>query len=420
MVSTRLFAVALLSVLIAAFCPESRAESNWPVWRGPHGNGHSLETGLPAEWSAQSVLWKQPLPGEGQSSPVIWGERIFLTSALEGGRKRVVLCCDRRTGKILWEQVAWSGDDVEPIHKMNSYASATCATDGEHIYAFFGRGGGLFCYTVDGKPLWRKPLGEFAGPWGTAASPMLVDNLVIQNCDADENALLIAFDRETGEEVWSAEREDFRGWSTPVLIETAGRRELVLNGHTGAKAYAPATGQELWHSPAGRGRGSPTVAFANGLLHFVEGRRGGTIYAVHPGGNGDVAATHRLWSQPRRGGRDLPSPLVIGKHVLVATMDGILHCYESPTGEVLWRQRLPGTYSASPVSYDGLAFFLNEDGQTAVLKPGETPRILHRNRLDAETGEIFRASITPLGGKLFIRSNRALYCIEGTKTTAAK
>ena len=419
MVFIRSIQIILVSLCLFGSFSSSFADSNWPSWRGPRGDGHSLEKGLPVEWSPRSVVWKKTLNGEGQSSPTIWGKRIFLTSALEQGRNRLVMCLDRTNGKILWERLAWTGSP-ERIHAMNSWATPTGVTDGEFVFAFFGKGGGLFCYTVDGKPVWQKNLGEFVSPWGTAACPVLVGNLVIQNCDADENAFLAAFEKATGKQVWRTKREDFRGWSTPVLIHVNGRDELVMNGQTGAHAYDPATGKQLWNCSTKIGRGSPTVTPGNGLLHVVEGKKEGTIYAVRPGGNGDVTNTHRVWSRQQGAGRHLPSPLVFGNYLHVVTRGGVLTCYESSTGKLLWKTRLNGTYSGSPVAYNGLIFFLNEDGETAVLKPGNKPNLVHRNRLGNQVGEIFRASITPSGGQIFIRSNKVLYCLGSLKTTAAK
>jgi outer membrane protein assembly factor BamB len=287
---TRLaFVPAALVVLFAVSAVE--AEGDWPRWRGPQGDGHSRETGLRVEWSKDSVTWKTRLKGEGHSSPVVQGERIFLTTALDEGRQRMVVCLDRNDGRILWEQIAWTGEP-EPTHKMTGWAAATCVTDGERVYAFFGRGG-LHCYTVDGEHVWSKDLGVFEGPWGTAASPVIVGDLVIQNCDADRDAYIIALDKRTGRVVWKTDREDYRGWSTPVLIQADERDELVLNGHTGVRAYDPETGRELWYCAGFAGRGEPTATPAHGLLYMVNGLRG-NVYAVRPGGNGTVTTTHRV------------------------------------------------------------------------------------------------------------------------------
>jgi outer membrane protein assembly factor BamB len=393
-----------------ALLSQAPPNSAWPGWRGPAADGHSAEQDLPQRWTEESVEWKTPLKGAGQSSPVIWGERIFLTTALEKGRQRVVLCIDRRTGKIVWEKTAWIGEP-EPSHAMNGWASATCAVDGERVYAFFGRGGGLHCFSADGTPAWSKDLGRFEGPWGTAASPVLAGDLVIQNCDSDKDARLVAFNRKTGEEVWSAAREPNRGWSTPVLIDTGTRKELVLNGHTGVIAYAPETGKELWICRCPAGRGEPTVTPAGGMLYVSNGLSGAGVYAIRPGGSGDVTATHRVW-MTKSGERDTPSPVVIGDTVLVMSLrPDLLSAYEAATGKNFWRIRVGGQSSSSPVSYGGLAFAVLESGETIVVDPKSEERIIARNRVNPAPGEVFRASLTPSDGQIFLRSDRTLYCI---------
>lgn len=409
--------ILVLSVWLA-FSKPAQAEKNWPRWRGPHQTGHAKEEGLPTTWDNRSVAWKVDLPGRGQSSPIIWGERIFLTSALENGRQRVVFCVNRSDGRILWKRIAWTGQP-EPSHRMNGWASSTCVTDGERVYAFFGRGGGLFCYTVDGELLWRKDLGYFEGPWGTAACPVLVRDMVIQNCDSEKDAYIIALDKRTGEEVWKTQRDDARGWSTPILIEAGGREELVINGDTGVRAYNPDTGDEYWFCKSFNGRGTPTITPVGDLLVAVNGKPG-PIYAIRPGGNGDVTNTHMAWQTQRGGGRDLPSPIVIDHYVLVSNMKGILTCYDGRNGKELWKGRLGGNsnVSAAPITYGGLAFFHNEAGETFVVRPGEKMNVVARNTVDAAQDEIFRASITPSDGQIFLRSDRVLYCIG--KQTAAQ
>ena len=367
------------------------------------------------------MAWQVDLPGdEGQSSPVIWGDRIFLTSSDKRGAERLVYCLSRKNGELLWKHTVWKGDP-EDTHKMNGWASSSCTTDGNMVYAFFGKGG-LHAFTVEGKPAWSKDLGSFEGPWGTAACPIIVGNLLIQNCDADVNARMIAFDKTTGKEVWTADRHEYRGWSTPLLLDVQGKngqahQELVINGHTGARGYDPKSGKELWSAEVGRGRGTPTVTpDADGKNVFViPGRSPGVLYSVGLGGTGKVNDSHLNWVKNRGGGRDLSSPVVIGDYVMAITMNGILFCNDAKTGEELWKARIGGNFSASPVAWRGHAFFVSETGETVVIKPGKSANIVSRNVVPTTREEIVRASLTPTRGQVFLRSTKVLYCIDTEK-----
>jgi outer membrane protein assembly factor BamB len=403
---------AFLIVLSAGFligfvATDLAAESNWPQWRGPHGDGHSVAEKVPVRWDRANVAWKTPLRGRGHSSPVVCNARIFLTSALDDGRKRIVFCIDERDGSLLWEHTAWSGEP-EKIHQMNSWASATCATDGEIVVAFFGKAG-LHAYSLAGQPLWSRDLGPFEGPWGVAACPVIVGDLVIQNGDADEDPFIVGVNKRTGETVWKTERDGPRGWSTPIVIESGGRTEMVLNGHTGVTAYDPVSGKKLWFCKSFNGRGEPTITPAGSLLCAVNGLSG-DIYAIRPGGEGDVTATRMAWHTPRRGGRDTPSPIAIDRYIIVADMKGIATCYDAQSGAEVWKERICDTISSSPVAVGGLAYFQDEKGETVVLKPGPTLDVVARNSFGAEN-EIFRASLVPLDSKLLSRSQTTLYCI---------
>ncbi len=403
----RLFIPALL----LCFTIGSRvpAEDNWPRLGGPSGSSHTTETGLPLQWTADQVQWKSELPGFGQSAPCIWGDQIFLTAALDGGRQRIVFAVDRDSGRILWKDVCWTGEP-EPSHVMNGHASSTCATNGKVVIAFFGRGG-LHGYSLDGKRLWSRDLGQFEGPWGTAASPIFYGDVVIQNCDSESpESSLLAVDWKTGETVWQIARQLVRGWSTPVLIKTPEREELILNSQIGVRAYDPKTGKELWWCEGFNGRGEPIPAYAHGLLYSLNGQPG-DIYCVRPGGSGNVTATHRVWNTKRRAGRDLPSPVVIGDYVLGCSMAGVLVCYRATDGEELWKERIGPKFSASPLVAEGHAYFQNEEGGTVVIEPGPELKIVAESKLDSESDELFRSQIVPSQGKLFIRSNKFLYCI---------
>ena len=406
---SRLTALACLACSALTSFDTALAYSNWPRWRGPNQDGHSTETGFPRKWSPSDVKWKTPLPGAGQSSPIIWGEQLFLTAALDQGAERVALCVDRNTGDIVWQTSLWKGRP-EDSHVMNGWASSTCVTDGERVWCFFGQGGVLFCLNMDGKQIWNRDLGEFPGPWGTAASPILIDNILIQNCDSDDKGFLLAVDKLTCDTLWTAQREQQRGWSTPILIEAAGRRELVVQGHTGIRAYDPANGEEFWRVSGTKGRGTPTVTPANGLVYVIPGR-GPSLFAVKPGGEGDVTASNVVWNQPRKG-RDLPSPIIVGNYLLAMSMQGgILTCYNATTGQQLWAERIGGTVTASPIADDGLVAFIEDGVEAIVVEPADTLKIVSRCNLQTGYEEIFRASITPSGGQFFIRSTKNLYCI---------
>lgn len=387
----------------------ARQQLNWPRWRGPAGTGVSSATDLPVKWDNSNVRWKTELIGQGQSSPVVWGDQIFLTAATEGGRNRVVMCLARDSGKVVWSDLAWTGEP-EPTHKMNMFASATCATDGERLVAFFGRGG-LHCYDLAGQKLWSRDLGRFEGPWGTGASPLIYGDLVIQNCDAEDKASIVGVDIRTGKTVWETRRERLRGWSSPLLVETEPRVEVVVNGERGVNAYDPLTGKELWFCKGDRGRGSPTVTRFDDILITVSGRPG-AMFAMKPGGSGTVNATHEVWRTIRKGGRDLPSPIVVGKYLVVVSLrPGLATCYDAATGKELDRARLEGNFSASPLAANGLSYIPNEAGDVFVLKPGAKLELVATNKIDATDSEIFRASITPSKSELLLRSDRMLYCV---------
>jgi outer membrane protein assembly factor BamB len=407
----------LLAILLFSRAPSQliHAESHWPRFRGPDGSGHYQAENLPTRWDAGDVKWRTELVGEGHSSACIWNDRIFLTAARRtdaGEVERLVMGIDAGDGRIIWQQSASVGA-AEPLHGMNSFATATCASDGERVVAFFGRGG-IHCYDMGGKRLWSHDLGTFPGPWGTGASPIIVDDLVIQNCDAAGEAHLTAFDKRTGETVWRTERGNLPrgGWNTPFVIDLGPRRELILNGEYGVRGYDPATGTEHWFCRGFNGRGTPTPAFGHGKLFVISGKPG-DVYAVQPGGEGDVTESRMAWHTRRGGGRDLSSPILMGDHLFVVNMMGIGTCYDSTSGKELWQARLDGRFSASPIAADGLIYIQNEAGKTFVIKPDSAKLdIVAQNALGATEGEFFRSTLAPSAGRLYLRSNRAVYCVE--------
>ncbi len=391
------------------------AEDNWYQFRGPTGRGHSAEKEVPATWSADSVEWSVDLPGVGQSSPVNWGDKVFLTSSENEGEIRLVICLDLNSGKEIWKK-SIPCERPEMSHKMNGHATPTCATDGERVFAFFGPAG-LHCYDMDGNPLWNQQLGDFPGDWGVAASPILVGDLVVQNCDREGPSRLVAFDKKTGAIKWDTQRttKPKGGWSTPIVIEHKGKKELVLNGEFGVDGYDPETGRELWFCKGFTGRGTPVPDYSNGALFVVNGKPG-DLYAVTSGGSGDVTATHLLWHQSKKGGRDLPSPAVVGNYMINVSMNGIGSCMDTATGKIYWNDRLgvEGEFAAAPLVANGLIYFTNVfGGETVAIKPGPTLEIVSRNSIGARQDEIFRSTLAPIRGKILIRSLSRLYCIGG-------
>ncbi len=416
MLRTYLVTGLLSAVVACQFClsPTAGAQSAWPRFRGPDGSGHCRDANLPVRWGVDDVVWRTELPGEGHSSACVWGQRVFLTAARKtdaGQVERVVLCLDRADGHLLWQHVASVGDG-ETIHKMNSFATPSCATDGERVVAFFGRGG-IHCFDMEGQPQWSRDLGTFPGPWGTGASPVFIDDLIVQNCDAEGESVLLALDKRDGKTVWRANRGVLPrgGWNTPILVDAGARRELIVNGELGVNGYDPITGRELWFCKSFNGRGTPTPAYGGGLLFVISGKAG-DVYAVRPGGEGDVTNSRMVWHTRRAGGRDLSSPILVDNYLFVVNMAGIGTCYDATTGEELWKERLDGSYSASPISANGLIYIQNEAGKTLVIKPGKSLEIVAENDLGATAGEIFRSTMAPVDGQWLFRSDRAAYCVR--------
>ena len=399
------------ALLLCAMAVSSQAvepTSHWSRFRGPTGTGVSDVAGVPSRFSSSSLVWQSELPVRGHSSPIVWGDRVFLTGATTEGDsvRRNVVCVDANTGDLLWNKVAATGSG-ESLHKMNSWATPSCATDGESVVAFFGAGG-LHCFDLQGNPKWSRDLGTFPGGWGVGASPVFWGDLLIQNCDAEGESSLVAVNKESGETVWKTPREakPRGGWSTPVMIEVGGHTELILNGEFGVNAYDPETGKPLWFCQGFNGRGTPAPAWGNGLLYVVNGKSG-DVYAVKPGGRGDVTKTHMAWHTERRGGRDLPSPILSGETLVVISMAGIATGYDSRTGKELWKERLGGNYSGSPIAVQDRVFALAESGEVVVLQPRKQLEVIARNSMGAGD-EVFRSSLGLIGNDLLIRSDQRL------------
>ncbi len=400
--------IAALTLVVASVSTASA--ENWPRFRGPQGDGHSSEKSLPVKWDASKVVWRAELPGGGHSSPVVWGDKVFVTSADAEGAQRLVICLDLRTGKPVWKQAIKFAGEAAKLHKMNSWATATCATDGDHVVAFFGEGG-LHCLSAGGELIWSKNLGTFPGAWGTAASPVIHGDLVIQNCDAIGESYVVAFNKRTGEQVWKTDRraKPRGGWSTPVFIDVDGKTQMLLNGEFGVQAYDPSNGEKLWFCGSFNGRGSPAPVFGHGVAIVVNGKPG-DLYAVKPTGKGNVTKSHMAWHAPRGGGRDLPSPILVGNFVFTVNMSGIARCNDAKTGKELYKERLGGAHAAAPIAANGLIYQVAESGDTYVVKPGAKLDVVAENKLGVR-GEIFRGSPAASSGLILLRSDKAVYAI---------
>jgi len=411
----------------------------WPQWRGPSGQGISEEKGLPSEWStSKNIKWKTPIPGRGHSSPIVWNNRIFLTTAIEGelvpGAKAVkhmdgdkeylhpdsvgadhkhqfrVVCLDRGNGKILWEQTAFEGTPYDNRHRKSSFASSTPATDGTFVFAFFGTEG-LYAYDLNGKLIWKADLGKLGTVgMGTGTSPILYENLVILQCDEENGAasFIVGVNKKTGKEVWRTPRKIQVSWSTPLLVRTAKRAELITTGNEAVISYDPATGRELWRHKGVESNAIPSPVASGDLVFITAGFPAKIAMAITLGGTGDLADSV-VWKY-NKGTAYVPSPILYGDYLYLTSDRGVLTCLDAKTGDVKYeggRVPIPATFTASPVAFDGKILMTSEDGDTFVVKAGTKHEILGTNSV----GEPVYASPAVAEGNIFIRGERNLYCI---------
>ena len=384
---------------------------DWRSFRGPTGMGVTHQK-IPTSWNNGSILWEKSIAGEGQSSVVEAGNKIFLTASENSGNKRSLLCFSKDKGKLLWQKsISYKGE--ESSHRMNGWCTPTPATEGNRVVAFFGPAG-MHCFDTDGKKIWELQLGDFPGSWGAAASPIIINGIVYQNCDSMGPSRLIAVNLETGKIMWDTPRVEKPrgGWSTPICIGVNNKKQLVVNGEYGVRGYDLSNGNELWFCKGFNGRGSPVPFFGNGLIYVVNGKPG-DLYAVSPNGLGDVTNSHLKWHAKRNGGRDLPSPAMLNDLVLVTSMSGIVTCYDAKSGKTHWIDRLQGAFSGSPILSSNYYYIQSESGTTYVIKPNKNNlEVISKNQLSSNLEEIFRATLSPIDGKIYTRSNSKLYCIS--------
>ncbi len=435
---------AVFTLSMSAFA-STAPETNWPQWRGPDGSGISTEVNLPEEWSGTTnIKWKTPISGKSHSSPIVWGKKIFLTTAIEGAvvpgaqaakhmiegkeflhpdsvgadRKHTfkVICLDRDTGKILWEQTAFEGTPYDNRHRKSSYAASTPATDGKLIYAFFGSEG-LYAYDFNGKQAWKADLGKLGTVgMGTGTSPIVYENLVIVQCDHEsgEESFIVALDKKTGKQIWRTPRKVQVSWATPILVRTPKRAELITSGNEAVVAYDPATGRELWRSKGVNSNAIPSPVATRDMVVISAGFPAKTAYALRLGGNGDLSSPANIVWSYAKGTAYVPSPILYGDYLYLMTDRGILTCLDARTGEVKYeggRIPVPATFTASPVAFDGKLLLTSEDGDTFVLRAGPKHEVIRTNSV----GEPVYASPAISDGQIFIRGEKNLYCISRMK-----
>lgn len=435
--------VVALGVVVSA--------ADWPQWRGPLGTGVSPEKNLPTRWSAsENIAWKAPIAGVGVSSPVVAADLVFVTSQAGAGVRRagnhprlaqgeaetlgeraldvsraaadtpqfIIEAFRRGDGQRAWEFRLTAEGPLAGVHDKHNLASPSPVTDGKMVYAWFGTGQ-LVALDIAGKVVWQRHLGKEIAPfeinWGHASSPALHGDLLILLCDHEPASYLLALDKRTGKERWKVDRGKGRAsYSTPTVIESGGRAELIVNSNERLDAYDPATGEWLWHTGETNRFPIPVPAYHEGVVYTSRGYRSGPYLAIKPGGRGDITGTHVLWRVAT--GAPYVSSLVYADGLLYMANDaGVLTAADAANGERVWQERVGGVFSASPVAADGRVYFVAENGQTVVVKTGRPPTIVARN----DIGERTLASPAISNGQIFLRSDAHVVAI-GSKPSGSK
>ncbi len=384
--------------------------ADWPQFRGPDGQGHSSERDLPLEWGEdKNIVWKVPIPGLGWSSPVIQGDRIWLTTALGQGRSLRTVSLHREDGRVLGEVEVFLKSDPGRIHSKNSHASPTPILEGDRVYVHFGAYG-TACLTSDGEILWRTQL-EYAHAHGPGGSPTLFGDLLIVSCDGTDVQYVVALDKITGQIRWKQSRGKGRmAFSTPLVIQEQGVDQVVSTGGDRVVSYDPLTGKEIWWFPYDGFSLVPRPVYGLGLVYVCSGFNSPVLYAIRPNGRGNLAGSHLAWSLSK-GVPFNPSPVLVGEELYIVSDNGVASCLDAKTGKILWKERLGGNFSASPLAALERIYFLNEEGKTTVIAPGKEFKKLATNSVDGRT----LASLAASNGSIYLRSAESLYRIEETQ-----
>jgi outer membrane protein assembly factor BamB len=447
-----------LSLLCLCVASLNAHAQNWPQFRGPGASGVAGgQQTTPSSWDAEKSInlrWKTPIPGLAHSSPVVWGNRVFITTAVSSEAKPEtryglygdvapvkndpkhawkVYALDKRTGKILWERIAYEGIPKVKRHPKSSHAASTPATDGKYVIALMGSEG-LYAYDFNGKLIWKQDLGVLdAGwfydvdyQWEYAASPIIYKGAVIVQADIQKNSFIAAYDIKTGKRLWMTPREEIPSWSTPTVYEGKTRAELITNGTKAIRGYDPATGKELWRLGPNSEVATPTPIFAHDLIYVTTGYRViQPIYVIRPGAAGDISlkdgkdsSDFIAWSKTR-GGPYMPTPVIYGDLLYVVSNQGVLTTYNAKTGERVYQERLGGkggAFTASPVASDSKIYLSSEDGEVFVVKAGSKYELLATNPV----GEVMMATPAISDGLVIVRGINHVFAFGELNATKDK
>ncbi len=410
--------------------------ANWPAWRGPDGNGVSPERNLPSEWSdSKNIRWKSPLPGRGNSTPIVWGNRVFLTQAVDEENRRTVMSFERVNGKLLW-QTGLTYKEKDATHEANPLCSASPVTDGERVIAYFGSAG-VYCCDFAGRELWRRELGQQQHEWGYASSPILEGGLCFVYHGPGPGSQLLALDAKTGKTLWKFDEprartegrtDGFKGrepgyvgtWSTPILVKAAGRQEVLMSFPNRLVSFDPRTGDQLWTCDGLNPLIYTSPVYGEGLVVSMGGFFGSSI-AVKPGGRGDVTDTARVWREERAKKNRCGSGVIAGGRIFLVNMEGFVECIDLQSGRQLWEERLPqkrakGDSWSSTLLVADRVYAVNQSGDVIVFKAGEKFEVVSVNSIGEE---VTNASLVPSDGEFFLRTHKHLWCIGEEQRTAA-
>lgn len=410
------------AVLFVLLSPIASAD-NWGHWRGPIGNGTALKASPPTEWSStKNVKWKVEVPGIGSSSPVVWGDQVFVTTAVSkgGGDARSLttlefqlLCFERKTGNLVWEKTAVVAKPHEETHKTNGFASASPCTDGEHVYAHFGSRG-LYCYSMSGDLIWKRDdFGKMQtrNSFGEGSSPTLEGNMILVPWDHEGPSALFALDKLTGKTIWKTDRDEPSCWATPLVVDHAGRKQVVMNGQTCARSYDLETGKEIWRCAGQTERPCASPVADKDMVYVGSGHKGSFFGAFRLDGKGDIKGTKSVAWTITQDTPDIGSPLLSnGRIYFYKGKSGLLSCVDATTGKPFYMaSRIPGLDNiyASPVAAGGHIYLTSRNGTTVVIKDAQTLQIEATNSIE----ETVDATPAPVDNQLFIRGEKHLFCI---------